>query len=252
VIDTGILKVKKCKQNEINSLRERARRGVSDDIIYLHPECDNYNDKISSRVMSLNLPRQVRKDAVVTVQVVVALKKEELLTLTDSEQTRFYNDSYQLLKATFGGNRGINIIDCFINCNTHPVLYFFFIPVTADKGTLSAKDVLSRYNLIKLHKQFDDQIWGKYLSGVSSPTGSGSATDPNRNGKRQIRNEKILEGGEHDDTGIDGISYQYELTLLRALAKSLIDNLDEDNKKIKIEKGVIQKLKELKQFYNKH
>jgi hypothetical protein len=251
VIDTGILKVKKCKQNEINSLRERARRGVADDIIYLHPECDNYNDKISSRVKSLNLPRQVRKDAVVMVQVVVALKKDELLTITDSQQAGFYNDTYKLLKLIFGGNRSVNVIDCFVNYNTHPVLYFHFIPVTADKGTLSAKDVLSRYNLIKLHKQFDEQIWSKYLSGVSSLTGSGSATDPNRNGKTQIRNEKILEGGEHDDTGIDGISYQYEITLLREIAKSLIDNLDEDNKKIKIEKGVIQKLKKLKQFYNR-
>ena len=50
---------------------------------------------------------------------------------------------------------------------------------------------------------------------------------------------------------MDGINYQYEITLLREIAKSLIDNMDDDNKKIKIEKGVIQKLKKLKQFYNR-
>lgn len=126
----------------------------------LHPaQNNNYNQAVKERIEQLKLKRAVRKDAVVMAQVLVTSDNAFFRGLSESEQKRFFQDSYDFLANRYGAE---NVISATVHLDEQtPHLHFNFVPVTAD-GRLSAKAVLTRQALIEQQDMFISSVGSKY------------------------------------------------------------------------------------------
>mgnify|MGYP002517399319 CR=1 FL=1 len=126
----------------------------------LHPaQNNNYNQAVKERIEQLKLKRAVRKDAVVMAQVLVTSDNAFFRGLSEAEQKRFFQDSYDFLANRYGAE---NVISATVHLDEQtPHLHFNFVPVTAD-GRLSAKAVLTRQALIEQQDMFISSVGSKY------------------------------------------------------------------------------------------
>lgn len=198
----GIVRVQKftagsVKGIEIHDKREKEKSNTNPDIDYsksqdnydLHDSNKSFQQAIKERISQLELKRAVRKDAVVMAQVLVTsdgLFFENLDKLTqegyadathrayasgmpftqsliNSEVTdyskEFFKDAYMFLSERYGAD---NVVSATVHLDEKtPHMHFNFVPVTAD-GRLSAKDVLSKKNLIEQQTAFYEQVGKKY------------------------------------------------------------------------------------------
>ena len=183
---------------EIHDRREKDRSHTNPDIDFersqlnydLHPEQnENFYRAVKERIEQLNLKKAVRKDAVVMAQVLVTSdgvffdglknKTQESYidaayrayasdvpftqSAIDAEATdytkEFFKDAYEFLAERYGAE---NIISATVHLDEKtPHMHFNFVPVTED-GRLSAKDVLTRKNLIEQQTAFYEQVGKKY------------------------------------------------------------------------------------------
>lgn len=170
----GILRVQKINMNGVKGIEfhdGRKGNGVSHtnhDINWersflnydLHtPSVTDFKKAIKERIRSLNLPKAVRKDAVVMAQVLVTSDSDFFSNFDYEEQEFFFKDCYRFLCNRYGEE---NVISATVHLDEKtPHLHFNFVPVTAD-GRLSAKSIFTRQELIKQQDDFFDEVGSLY------------------------------------------------------------------------------------------
>lgn len=134
---------------------------------------ENFSRAIKNRIDSLNLPKAVRKDAIVMAQVLVTSDSEffyeleysdskhnfdyEMMTSIHNRDTtrEFFEDSYKFLCDRYGAN---NVISATVHMDERtPHMHFNFVPVTED-DRLSAKSVFTRENLREQQTAFHENV----------------------------------------------------------------------------------------------
>lgn len=114
---------------------------------------------VKRRIAELQLPRAVRKDAVVMAQVLVTSDRAFFDALSKEQTERFFCDSYAFLSARFGAD---NVVSSIVHLDEKtPHMHFNFVPVTAD-GRLSAKQLFTPASLRDLQDSFIEQVGSKY------------------------------------------------------------------------------------------
>lgn len=169
----GIIRVQKFKSSGVKGIqlhdkREKGLSHTNKDIDWdkailnynLDPvDNNNFTAAVKEKINSLNLKRAVRKDAVVMAQVLVTSDHEFFKNISEKEQKKFFQDSYEYLKNNYGEE---NIISAIVHLDeTTPHMHFNFVPITDDKR-LSAKDVITRTKLRKQQTTFYEEVGSKY------------------------------------------------------------------------------------------
>ncbi len=170
----GIVRVQKMSSGSVKGIEihdRREKEGISHtnkDIDWectsqnydLHPDQNgNFNKAIKDRISGLNLPKAIRKDAVVMAQVLVTSEHSFFEGLSKEHQEQFFKDSYDFLADRYGKE---NVISATVHLDERtPHMHFNFVPVTAD-GRLSAKSVLTRQSLIEQQTAFYEQVGKHY------------------------------------------------------------------------------------------
>ena len=111
----------------------------------------NFNHKVKERIQELQLPKAVRKDAIVMCQCLVTSDKAFFDKMPLQEQKRFFEDSFKFIKERYGEK---NVVSATVHYDEKtPHMHVNFVPVTQD-GRLCAKDLFKRADLSKLHDDF--------------------------------------------------------------------------------------------------
>lgn len=219
IMSVGVIRVAKMKSGsvkkiEIHDYRENNFNYVHKDIdshytgqnYALYSQNCSFNQSIKKRIAQLNLPRAVRKDAIVMVQVLVTSDCDFFSNLAKEQQKQFFEDSYYFLSERYGKE---NIISATVHLDEKtPHMHFNFVPVTSD-GRLSAKSVLTRQNLIEQHTAFYEQVGQKY--GLN---------------RGQTKEERIKQGNHQKNmTMPEYKAYMAELNQMRERAEILESEL---------------------------
>lgn len=169
----GIVRVQKMTRGsvkgiEIHDLRKKDISHTNKDIDWerknqnynLHSQQNNnFSQAIKERIKQLNLPKAVRKDAIVMAQVLVTSEYDFFKGLSKDQQEKFFKDSYNFLCDRYGKD---NVISSIVHLDEKtPHMHFNFVPVTED-GRLSAKSVLNRQSLIQQQTAFYEQVGKHY------------------------------------------------------------------------------------------
>ena len=158
-------KFKRDSLRGIQSHNRRERRSHSNpDIKYkkshenydLHqPEVRDYACAVQARIDSLNLPKAVRKDAVVLCGLIVTSDLPFFARLPPEEQRRFFEESRDIL-ARFVGRE--NVISAMIHMDEKPPhMHFLHVPVTPD-GRLNANAIYTRESLRRLQSEMPEHL----------------------------------------------------------------------------------------------
>lgn len=112
-------------------------------------------DKCKARVESLN----PRKNAIWLIEIVVTFDIIMMNKITEKRRSEFFTECCKFFITRYGREN-------FISASGHkadgyPYMHYRFIPKTSD-GRLSAKDIVTRAELINLHKDFDAEIGEKW------------------------------------------------------------------------------------------
>lgn len=119
--------------------------------LYENHNNKTYYNRVKDRIKELNLPKAVRKDAVTMCGFVCTSDKEYFDKLPQSEQDKFFKESYNFLKDRYGEK---NVVASTVHYDEKtPHLHCYIVPVTND-GRLSAKDVFTRTELRKLQTDY--------------------------------------------------------------------------------------------------
>lgn len=126
----------------------------------LHPaQNESFTRAVKERIAELELPRAVRKDAVVLGQVLVTSDRSFFDQLMPAQTKEFFEDSYKFLADRYGKE---NTISATVHMDERtPHMHFNFVPVTED-GRLAAKSVLTRQSLIEQQDRFAEEVGKKY------------------------------------------------------------------------------------------
>ena len=183
---------------EIHDLREKEHSNTNPDIDYdrsimnydLCPKQNqNFQQAVKERIAELNLPKAVRKDAIVLGQVLVTsdsdffeeLKMMEMNSLAEASHSayasgepfspfhmgspsydytkEFFEKAYEYLADRYGRE---NVVSAVVHMDEgNPHMHFNFVPVTED-GRLCAKEVFSRERLINQQDTFHEQVGKEY------------------------------------------------------------------------------------------
>jgi len=115
------------------------------------PDDRTYHRRIKERIAELNLPRAVRKDAVVACGFICTSDRKFFEGLNQAEQDRFFKGSHDFLKDRYGEK---NVIASKVHYDeTTPHLHTYIVPVTED-GRLSAKSLFTRKELKELQTDY--------------------------------------------------------------------------------------------------
>jgi len=151
----GIIRIQKFKAGsvrgiEIHDMRKKEYSHSNPDIDFsktdlnyeLHSRSQNsFYIAVQNRIKELNLKRAVRKDAVVMVQALVTSEKGFFESISEKEQRRFFQDSYDFICKKYGHE---NIISATVHLDeSTPHMHVNFVPVT-EEGKLSAKSLFTR------------------------------------------------------------------------------------------------------------
>ena len=119
------------------------------------PEMRNYARAVQARIESLNLPKAVRKDAVVLCGLIVTSDLPFFARLPPEEQRRFFEESRNFL-ARFVGHE--NVISAMIHMDEKtPHMHFLHVPVTPD-GRLNANTIYTRESLSHLQSEMPQYL----------------------------------------------------------------------------------------------
>lgn len=170
----GIVHFKKFKSCDIKGIEihnEREKDGTSNtnpDINWertqqnyeLHEAMhkNNYNSAVRERIKELNLPKAVRKDAVMMCGFVITSDKEFFDNLSDSKKKEYFKDSYEFLRDRYGTR---NVISSKVHLDEKtPHMHFYVVPIK--DGRLSAKALFDKKELRTLHDEFYKNVGQKY------------------------------------------------------------------------------------------
>lgn len=126
----------------------------------MHPaQNSSFQKAVKNRINQLNLPKAVRKDAVVMAQVLVTSDHDFFADKSSDEIRNFFSECYNFLAARYGLE---NVISSMVHLDERtPHMHFNFVPVTSD-GRLSAKDILTKKSLIEQQTAFFEQVGKRY------------------------------------------------------------------------------------------
>ena len=116
-------------------------------------KCDNYKQAINKQIKErYTSERNIRKDAVLAVEVLFTSDKEFFDKLSDEEEKKYFEKSLEFLKNKFGEK---NVISAVVHKDeTTPHLHAVFTPIT-DDGRLHFKSFIDGKNdLIKLQDDY--------------------------------------------------------------------------------------------------
>ena len=170
----GIVRVQKFSSGSVKGIEihdRREKEGVihtnkdidwsrTDQNYDLHPaQNTSFQKAVKHRIHQLNLPKAVRKDAVVMAQVLVTSDHKFFEWMPPQEIQKFFSDSYHFRADRYGAE---NIVSATVHLDERtPHMHFNFVPVTTD-GRLSAKDILTRKSLIEQQTEFLSR-WAKNM-----------------------------------------------------------------------------------------
>lgn len=107
----------------------------------------SFYNSVQERIKALELPKAVRKDAVVMSQALVTSDKAFFDRLSQEQQEDFFKKSYEFLENRYGKE---NIISATVHLDEKtPHMHVNFVPVTSDHR-LCAKDLLNRKEMQSL------------------------------------------------------------------------------------------------------
>jgi hypothetical protein len=170
----GIVHFKKLKSCDIKGIEihnEREKDGTS----HTNPDIDwkrtqenyelhevihknNYNSAVKERIKELNLPKAVRKDAVMMCGFVITSDKEFFDKLSESKQKEYFKDSYEFLRDRYGTR---NVISSKVHLDEKtPHMHFYVVPIK--DGRLSAKALFDKKELRQLHDDYHKNVGKKY------------------------------------------------------------------------------------------
>lgn len=120
---------------------------------------ENYHRIIKHKINQLNLPKAVRKDAVLMCGFIITSDQKFFQNLSKKTQQEFFQESYEFISNRYGKE---NVVSAKVHLDeTTPHMHFYVIPITSD-GRLSAKSIFNRQELISLHDDFYDQVGKRY------------------------------------------------------------------------------------------
>lgn len=173
----GVVRVQKMtagsvKGIEIHDRREKDHSNTNPDIDWsktgrnydVHPaQNSNFHQAVNERIKQLDLPKAVRKDAIVMAQVLVTSDSSFFDTLdfdiSGDPQTRFFQDAYDFLAKRYGVE---NVISATVHLDERtPHMHFNFVPVTTD-GRLSAKSIFTPASLTEQQTAFYQNVGQNY------------------------------------------------------------------------------------------
>ena len=201
VMSYGIVRVQKMSSGSVKGIqihdkREKDHSHTNPDIDFSRSKenydlCpkqnENFTKAVKERIDQLDLKRAVRKDAVVMAQIIVTSDSDFFNRLYDADcaelaeashdaylgmgytprkkvepkdtRRQFFEDAYKFLSDRYGAE---NVISATVHMDERtPHMHFNFVPVTRD-GRLSAKDVLTKTQLIDQQTAFYEQVGVKY------------------------------------------------------------------------------------------
>ena len=119
------------------------------------PAVSNYARAVQARIDALNLPKAIRKDAVVLCGLIVTSDLPFFARLSPEEQRRFFAESSDFL-ARFVGRE--NVISAMIHRDEKtPHMHFLHVPVTPD-GRLNANAIYTRESLRRLQREMPEHL----------------------------------------------------------------------------------------------
>lgn len=124
-------------------------------------ECENHSflRAVKERIAELDLPRAVRKDAIVMAQGLVTSDQNFFENKSQEETKQFFKDGYDFFCDRYGKE---NIISATVHLDEKtPHMHINFVPVTAD-GRLSAKELFNRNSLRELQDSFHERVSSCY------------------------------------------------------------------------------------------
>lgn len=137
------------KESKTNPDIDYEKSHLNKDLI----EHDNrtYYMRVKQRIEALNLPKAVRKDAVVTTGFICTSDRAFFDGLPQEQQDKFFKVSHDFLKERYGEE---NIIASKVHYDeTTPHLHTYIVPVTKD-GRLSAKEIFTPKELRSLQEDY--------------------------------------------------------------------------------------------------
>ena len=119
------------------------------------PAESDYSRAVQARIASLNLPKAVRKDAVVLCGLIVTSDLPFFARLPPEEQRRFFEESRDFLTRFVGQE---NVISAMIHMDEKtPHMHFLHVPVTPD-GRLNANAIYTRESLRRLQSELPEHL----------------------------------------------------------------------------------------------
>ena len=132
--------------------RENIDSSLSGENYRLGPDCGPAKEWVNARVAALGLKRRPRSDAVLMCEWVVTLPESER-----GGEREFFEAAYSAMAARYGAD---NVVSCWVHRDepgARPHMHFDWVPVTRD-GRLSAKEVLSRKELLAVHRDLGREL----------------------------------------------------------------------------------------------
>lgn len=120
----------------------------------LHRSDDSrtYYMRTKDRISELDLPKAIRKDAVVSVGFITTSDKAFFDGLTPEQSKKFFQASYDFLKERYGEK---NVISSKVHLDERtPHMHTYIVPVTQD-GRLSAKSIFTPVELKSLQTDYN-------------------------------------------------------------------------------------------------
>jgi hypothetical protein len=117
-----------------------------------------YYMRVKDRIKELDLPKAVRKDAVVSVGFITTSDKAYFERLTDEQTKKYFETSYDFLKNRYGEE---NVISSKVHLDERtPHMHTYIVPVTED-GRLSAKSIFTKKELTSLQADYNNHMRGQ-------------------------------------------------------------------------------------------
>lgn len=132
--------------------RENIDSSLSGENYRLGPDRGPAKEWVNARVDALGLKRRPRSDAVLMCEWVVTLPESER-----GGEREFFEAAYGAMAARYGAD---NVVSCWVHRDepgARPHMHFDWVPVTRD-GRLSAKEVLSRKELLAVHRDLGREL----------------------------------------------------------------------------------------------
>lgn len=168
---------------QLHNQREKGKSNTNPDIDWsktkynydLHNEEEiKFQTQVKKRIKELNLPKAVRKDAVVLCEFIVTSDKEffDELKYHDNmsnaidysgfkkdTQKEYFKEAYEFFCNRYGKE---NVISATVHVDEKtPHMHFSMVPVTKD-GRLSAKSIFTKQELQQLHTDFHRSVGSKF------------------------------------------------------------------------------------------